>query len=167
MNLIYSKKVSIQHLHSVFLGLIIIVIACYGQNNETCFGTSIIAMNCDITNNGKQDSVFLKLNSTKVDRAVLWNLLIKSNDKIILNYVSDDSWLDSNFYNTGFVMNCISYATCKKRYYETLLIGNLVKKLSQVVKLPVTISRKNMAPIYAAAEKYYIDSLHFKKVKIM
>jgi hypothetical protein len=137
--------------------------ACHGQNGIDIVSNSKQVMICDITNDGIPDSVILQLNNPNWNAAVSWNFAVVSNGQNVLNHFSDDNWLDSNFNNTGFVVNCTSYVSCKKRYYEILLMGGSVKKLSQTVRLPSIINRKNIAPMYAAAERFYADSLHFSK----
>lgn len=143
--------------------LTFLLTTCHGQNQPATNNVLLLVKTCDITNRGAQDTVTLKIDTTNWNAPIVWDLSVFSKSKVPFNYHSNDAWLDSNLHSQGFVVGCPTYISCKKKYYEKMILESSIQKLGDAVDLPQAHNARMTSPAYSAVLRFYTDSLHFSK----
>jgi hypothetical protein len=71
----------------------------------------------DLTGDGKPDTVSVHLKANGLTSPFSWELSIRSRGSTLCSYSGDDSAIDKNFHDEGYVPGCNDYVECKKKYY--------------------------------------------------
>ncbi len=85
-----------------------------------------IVKTMDVTGDGKADEIILHLKAKDMKAPFKWSLTIISGGKIVYSHDSDDTWLDQNFNDVGYVSDCDNYLSCKNKYYFHDILQSLV-----------------------------------------
>ncbi|MFA8343220.1 MAG: hypothetical protein ACEPO8_09660 [Rhodothermaceae bacterium] len=81
----------------------------------------------DVTGDKVKDKTTLKLKAENIDAPFKWNLSIVSNGNKILDHKADDTIINKLFTDKNFVdEDCKNYKECKKQYYYSYILGNLI-----------------------------------------
>ena len=114
----------------------------------------ILTRSCDITGDGQEDQIILRIQGQDFMHPFTWRLEIRSGETSIFRHQSNDTWLDENFNDKGYVFaDCDGYVECKQKYYFEMLLDGLIstEKLSQENRV---FDRTSARSIHVVAREY-------------
>jgi hypothetical protein len=86
---------------------------------------TFLVRSMDLTGDGKPDTVSLHLMAQGLTSPFSWELSIRSRGSELCSYSGDDSVIDKNFHDEGYVPGCNDYVACKKKYYFHEILDRL------------------------------------------
>ena len=100
--------------------LVMFSIACVEAMPQTAIKGAIdtvLVRSLDVTGDGKADTISLHLTAESLVSPFSWTLSINSQGSQIYTLSGNDSRIDTNFHDEGYVDDCRGYLECKEKYY--------------------------------------------------
>lgn len=126
----------------------------------------LITKSMDVTGDVLEDQINLRVTGKNFSHPFIWFLEIKSKGEIIFHYRSDDSWLDKNFNDSGFVNDFYqNYINCKQLYYYHNLLDKLFVR-TDLSANPHAFKKSNSGSIHYVVRKTLKETYNMQDKEI-
>jgi hypothetical protein len=119
---------------------------------------TVLVRSVDLTGDGKPDTVSLHLRAKGLTSPFSWELSIRSRGSVLCRYSGDDSAIDKNFHDEGYVAGCNDYTGCKKKYYFHDILDGLEVRYN----LEKILDRTQSNTLYAIGGAYLYSCCSIK-----
>jgi hypothetical protein len=119
---------------------------------------TVLVRSVDLTGDGKPDTVSLHLRAKGLTSPFSWELSIRCRGSVLCSYSGDDSAIDKNFHDEGYVLGCNDYVECKRKYYFHDILDGLEVRYN----LEGILDRTQSNTLYAIGGAYLYSCCSIK-----